>query len=1309
MNSKHFPKSYIIIIIFMILVSFKFKDSFNNQNPILNNQDDKHKKEWAKVDSLEKKGLPKSALKIVEAIYKNAKENNNSPQIIKTLTYKLKFINQTTENNFGNLIIDTKKEAQLSTFPNNAILHSMLAEMYYMYYKANRWKFYKRSQTANFDNNDLSTWDLNTILSTIIYHYKTSLTESRKLQQVPINEYDDIIIKGTKSKKLRPTLYDFLAFRAVDFFSKTELSVSRPADMFQLKENFYFDDANIFAKKNITTTDTLSLHFYAVNILQNLLNFRLKNENEEAFIDADLKRLTFVYRFSVNQKKDSLYISELKKLHSKFKDNPYSSEISYLTALFYNKRAKKYNSKFKETSIYKNDNKTAFDICNSVIKKFPETKGAEKCKNLKAQIEIKNLSFNFEKNVAPNKNFAVKINYQNENEAFFKIVTYDKEKITSTKLNYSREEIYEKFINNAKTIWSSSVNMPKDNDFNSHSLEFIIDKLNVGQYALIVADNKDFSFDGNIVSFDMFTVTNLSYIKRKKNDGAIQFYVLNRISGEPISNVNAQVFYKNYDYKTRKFVRIKGKNYVTDKKGFFEIDPNQNSKNFSLDFTYNNDFLSTNNTFYSYKNTLKKNVITKTFFFTDRAIYRPGQTVHFKGIMIETAGDKNSIIPNYSSTIIFKDVNYKNISKLNLTTNEFGTFSGSFQIPKNILNGLMQIRNNKGSVAFSVEEYKRPKFFVKFNPLKGNYLLNNKISITGFAKSYAGSNLTNATVKYTVERTPLWQTKYYYPYINAKKVVIKNGSCTTNNNGEFNIEFTAIPDLSIPKTNDAAFNYSITVDVTDINGETQSADKNISIAYNALKIDLDLPKKLNKDEYSLTKIITKNYNNEFIPAKGDIKIYRLKEPEITLRNRLWEKPDKFIYTKSDWYSKYPNNIYKDESTKLEKINIATDIKFDTEQNKTIEIQNIKKWKSGKYVAEIYSKDILGNKIVAKKYFTLYSPHDKEVPFKTIDWFTAIKDKGEPGENAVFLIGTSLKKINLLYDVESKNKIISSKNIQLKNNQQIIKIPIIEAYRGNFSVHFTFIYNNRIYKHDAIITVPYTNKKLDFEFSTFKNKLLPGASEEWKIKIKNNAGEKVVAEMMADLYDASLDKFKNNIWNFNIYKKYYSSLSWKTNTFFSTRSNSIYKNVNKYYSFPSDTYNSFNWFGFNYYRPLMYKSTKRMMTGEKSIPEALDDEMEEVSSVSPITKQAVGEPDKQKQESDKKNILEELNLIKARTNFNETAFFYPQLKTDNNGDVTIKFTMPDALTKWRLMCFSHTKDLEYGFIDKEIITQKKLMV
>ena len=1303
MNSKHFQKSYIIIIIFMIIVSFKFEGSLNNQSK----QHKRYKKEWIKIDSLEKKGLPKSALKIVESIYKDAKKTNNSPQFIKALTYKIKFINRTQENSFNSLIIDTKKEIKVSVFPNNAILHSMLAEMYYMYYKANRWKFYNRSQTVNFDNNDLSTWDLNTILSTIIYNYKASLTESNKLQQIPINEYDDIIIKGTKPEKLRPTLYDFLAFRAIDFFSKTELTVSQPADMFQLKDDFYFDDANIFTKKNITTNDTLSLHFYAVNVLQDLLNFRLQNENQEAFIDADLNRLIFVYRFSVNQKKDSLYLSALTKLQSTFQNNPYSSEISYLIAKFYHNRAKKYDNKYKGTLIYKYDNKTAREICNRVINKFPETNGTEKCKNLKAQIERKKLTFNFEKIIAPNRNFAVKINYKNETKAFVKIVAFNKNKLNGNKRNYSRQEIYDKLYKNAKTIWSSSINMPKDDDFNSHSFDFIIDKLNIGQYVLIVADNKNFSYDQNIVSFDSFTVSNLSYIERQKNNGTIQLYVLNRTSGEPISKVKAQVWYSNYDYRRRENIKTKGGNYATDKQGYFEIIGNNSNKNFSIEFSYNNDSLSTDNSFYSYKNFNRKLNITKTFFFTDRAIYRPGQTVHFKGIVIEKNDNKNNIVPNYSSTVIYKNVNYKKISELNLTTNEFGTFAGTFQIPKNILNGRMQIRNNTGSVFFSVEEYKRPKFYVKFNDLKGNYLLNNKILITGFAKSYAGSNLTNATVKYTVERTPLWQTKYYYPYINAKKVVIKNGSETTDNNGEFNINFTAVPDLSIPKSNNTAFNYFITVDVTDINGETQSANQNISVAYNALKVDLDLPEKLNKDDYSSTKIMTKNYNNEFIPSKGEIKIYKLQEPDIILRNRLWNKPDKFIYTQKDWYLKYPNNIYRDENVNknLKKLNITADINFDTKQNKTVKIQNIINWKSGKYVAEIYSQDIFGNNISAKKYFTLYSPHDKKVPYKTINWFATLKDKGEPGENAVFLIGTSLKKINVLYDVESKNKIISSNRIHLKNNQQIIKIPIIEAYRGNFSVHFTFIYNNRIYKHDVLVNVPYTNKKLNFEFSTFKNKLLPGAHEEWKIKIKNNAGDKVVAEMLADLYDASLDKFKKNIWNFNIYKNYYSTLSWKTNTFYSTTSNSIYKNINKYYPLPKESYDEFNWFGFSYYGAPMLKSSNRMMVAQTKAPiSEIEDKIKTIDESTLPT-----ETDKPKHLKNKKNILDELNLIKTRTNFNETAFFYPQLKTDDNGDVTIKFKMPDALTKWRLMCFSHTKDLKYGFIDKEIITQKKLMV
>jgi len=223
---------------------------------------------------------------------------------------------------------------------------------------------------------------------------------------------------------------------------------------------------------------------------------------------------------------------------------------------------------------------------------------------------------------------------------------------------------------------------------------------------------------------------------------------------------------------------------------------------------------------------------------------------------------------------------------------------------------------------------------------------------------------------------------------------------------------------------------------------------------------------------------------------------------------------------------------------------------------------LKNLDNGYYVLEINSKDAFGNPVSNKHFFSITSHKSKRLAYKTANFFKALKITCEPGEKASFLIGSSYNNVNLIYQIEKKDKIVKTEYIKLNNEQKLITIPVTEDDRGNFSVHFVFIKNNRFYNYNSTVFVPYSNKKLDIEFMTFRDKLYPGQKEEWKIKIKGPKGEKVAAEMLATLYDASLDQFKANYWNFSIYNSYYSSSSWTTGTFTSSNSTLLKRDIDK---------------------------------------------------------------------------------------------------------------------------------------------------
>ncbi|MBN8703004.1 MAG: hypothetical protein J0M08_08060 [Bacteroidetes bacterium] len=1298
-----------------------------------------YKKDWEKVDSLTNEGLAKSALQVVDDIYKKSISDKNSIQSIKAILHQLKLTSYVDENFFSTTVDKLNKEIEKSSAPTKNILHSITADIYWQYYQNNRWKFLDRTTRATVTESDIETWDLAKISEVVNFHYAQSLANKDLLCNTSIADFEEILISyDSTSKALRPTLFDFVANKALSYYSTTESELTKPVYSFELNDVRHFDSAPVFAKQLIQHKDSASNKLMALKLFQQLINLHLTDKQPDALYDIDLARIQFVYNHSVLENKNQAYLNTLTSLKTKCTNHPFYAEVCYELAKYYIGTSADY--KPKESAEHKWDKKIALALCEEGIKKYPNTLGANNCTVLKNQINFKNLSIQADQVLPKEETGKLLVSYTNISKLYFRImqVRNDFSEMQHTE-NYGNEQYVNKLLN-LTPLHTWSVDLPVDSDYYSHTAEIKTPKLSSGRYAILCSNSSSFEMRNNGVAFLEQTISNIGYAKKNIDDGGSEIFVFDRTSGLPIAKTAITLWETEYNYSARQYKRKKGVTYVTNKDGSCVITEKGSYRNYDLQLVHKGDTLWAMNDLYLYKRNNEVRKQTRTFLFTDRSIYRPGQTIYFKGLVLEQTNDEHAIKTNHSSVVTFYDANYQKVSSLNLKTNEYGTFSGSFVAPMGSATGMMQISNENGNTSFSVEEYKRPKFEVVFNKANGSYKLNDNVEIIGKAKAYSGASIDGASVKYRIVRNarfPYWcyWWRGYAP--TSAEMEIANGVVATNDTGAFVINFNAIADKSVSKEFDPTFNFTIYADVTDINGETRSSETVVSVGYKALLLEIDCSEYVSKEKLTNLEIKTTNLSGEPEPAVGEITIYKLASPSKIYRKRNWSEPEKQLLSKTEFDKLFPSDEYANErefSSWAKETKIAA-IDFNTAKEKTINLESFsKQWKQGVYVIEGSSKDKYGADVKSINYFTLFGNEEKSLPYLTADWFVAEKIKGEPGEKAVVSIGSSYPNTRIIYEIESNGKIEKRETLVLSNEKKTIEIPIEEKHRGNFAIHFFYAKENRTYIHNQIITVPYTNKELDIIFETFRNKLLPGSAEEWTLKVKGKKGEKVVAEMLAGMYDASLDAFKPHNWYFSIYQNYYSRITWNaSSTFASSQSVLLASNWNTYQSQLFKNYHQLNWFGLgfggDYYNfrgargglPAMMSMEAEGAEMDEMAPSGGDGKSVKKRSAAMAMTAAPAmmgkaEATNSKDEAVVGNALEQgkkvtpdFSDVKVRSNFNETAFFFPQLQTNENGEISIKFTIPDALTKWKFMSFTHTKDLKFGLAQNEVVTQKPLMV
>jgi uncharacterized protein YfaS (alpha-2-macroglobulin family) len=1318
--------------------------------------------QWKKVEAFEKKGLTASALKEVLGIYQLAIKDKNDAQQIKTSLYQIRYRNMVQEESQEKNIFFIDTLIAKAKAPAKNILQSMQAEMMWQYLQNHRWQLYDRTQLKEEKTKDISTWSLEKLHNEITKRYKASIdaaTESL-LKSIKPEAFDAVIIKGENTRQLRPTLYDFLAFRALDYFMTDENDITKPAYQFTINDPQAFAPVSAFVQHIFETKDTASLHFHALNLLREILTWHIADAKNDALLDADLIRLNFVYQYAVNEDKVKLYEAALKNIEDKYPNNEAAAQAMYLRAKIYFDKGQDYNAVTKTDNQY--EIKRAKELCELAIKKYPKSEGGINAQNLLNSILQPSLSLETEKVNVPQQPFRTLVKYKNVPTVYFRLIKTSREAINKIdKREY--DKIWQTYIG-MKPLKSWSTSLPDPLDYQNHAAEIKVDAVDNGIYFLLASIDKNFSLDKNIIAKQVTYVSNISYIHNDENN----YYVLNRDNGQPLANTKVQVWDSKYNYNSSRYEYVKAEQYNADKNGLFKLKKTKEYRNINLQLTNGSDelFMDDNLNGYVYDSYQQPIQERQTFLFTDRSIYRPGQTVYFKGIVISKTNKaaESKVLSLFTSNLQLKDANRQKINELKMVTNEYGSYHGSFKLPEGSLNGQFSLYDSAGNGYhdFSVEEYKRPKFSVEVKKPSGTYKVNDSIKVTGIAKAYAGNTIDGATVKYRVVRKvhyPIWWDYGFIrkghgrsmPFGRNEEVEITNGSAATDSKGEFTITFKALPDESINKKDQPTFYYEVSADITDLNGETRSGETSVAVAYQSLQLTIDVADKMNADNLHNLKVRSANLNDVFEKTSVTISIDQLQQPGKVFRERYWNMPDQFVMSKDEYYSLFPYDVYKDEDevSKWKVLKPIIQVKDTTKENEGIYLRLHKGTPEGKLLPGWYkitatTTDKYGEEVKAEKYVNILSEvegaagkglSEVESPVN----INKTKEKTEPGEKIVYDIKTGFDNIWLIHTISRRdNKSdVSYGTIQptkpFKN-----ELTVTETDRGGVAMSYAFVKHNRVYSGNENFDIPWSNKELSITYQTFRDKLLPGANEKWTVKISGNKGEKVAAEMLAGMYDASLDQFKEHGWSrLDIWPSLLKNITWNENSFGSNESENNNYTIEADEESVNKEYDNLNWEFIDYekdkilYRHIVKAGTWKNVgyLSEGNAKAAAAPAIAQMKFTPPkIVKDEEGRGDRNFSfyatldstavaatemfvhgDKIKETKAYTNEPVQIRKNFNETAFFFPDLTTDADGNISFSVTMPEALTQWKLMTLAHTKDLQSGYTAKTLVTQKPLMV
>lgn len=1480
-------KRALLFIIFILGVQFSFAQ-------------EKYEKLWKEVETLELEGKFKSANETVEKILRKAKRSSQSDQIVKGFIYQSKFALLLEEKETQcNIISELVAIIEISDFPTNALLESVYASYLNQYLQKNRYKIRKRTKVDfPLESNEFEKWNINTFILQIARHYEYSLSKSEELKKRSIKDFQLILTDSKTSHRFRPTLYDFLAHRALEFYAQDKWYTKRPKDRFYINDPVVFESTQNFIKESFFTTDSILSNREVLKLYQQLEQFHEDNDTI-AYVDVALSRLQFCREYATIENKKERYLKALKNLSSDYKDHEASASIDYQIANFYFESSKKRNAKnnpeLKEYRI------KALAICNNVLEKFPNSNGGLLCTILKKKIEEQSISIQTERYVIQGKPFLAKVTFKSVDSLYMSVYKISFEQFENLH-SYKRDSVALEIVKKNNPVLDRFYKLQTKNNFYKYTTEIDLPKLSKGHYLVVASSMEKAKSVNEVYSHSIVTATNLSMVSINK-DKRLLTKLLNRENGIPIKDVNISV-------ANSKGFNRKG---TTNALGEFSIKKDKKYHNdLRLMATYKGDTLINDNYYlqrlYDNNNDEDEERLAKMFLYLDRSIYRPGQTMYFKGLLVEKKKGISKVVPNTYVSVIIYNTNGEELKEFRLKTNEFGSVSGEFKIPSNVLTGefYIEIDEDYGTddedededsyyekiddleyaeVYFSVEEYKRPKFEVTFDNIIENYKVGDSVKVSGLAKAFLGSFISDAKVTYSISRElqPNWKNDYY----GGNSQIIKTGNTTTNDKGVFEIGFIAVPDSLVNKTSKPVFLYTIKADVTDANGETRSASKTVKVGFHNIQLNVATASTWDGSNSQEIILEAKNLNDQPISSEVSFSIYKLQSPERVLRKKIWEVVELPYLSKEKFIDLFPNEVY--DSTDLKKHwkkgKLIFSEKKKISESTTIPVKDISDWKSGSYILEAKAVDVFQDTVSVTKQFEVFQPKEQKLSDNKLFTYKIINSSFKSDGVVDIQLKTSCEALNVNVEAFYKGKSVLKETITIEDGSSLLKVPVKQFYKNKLDFNVYFVKYNNLYSDQFSVNFPEVENELKIETLSFRNKLVPDQKETWSFKITDANNKNAEAEVLASMYDTSLDQFKEHSWKteigFNTYSYSYAPRVQSDNFFGTTTFNLFnYPKSSPIFSFLKN-YHKLQWYGFDFggidYENKLYLSslaTKKknpkyvegnisgIITDDSGLPLpgvnvivkgtstgtqtdfdgfysinapvgsqlvfsyigfsntaasitksgtynlALEEDsahLDEVVvtamgikrekktlgySVTYVSAEDVSTDIARKLEGKVAGVnitqtsgvsgagnqiiirgnnsiadneqtlfiidgvpmdstgaqlsfneiedisvlkgtsatalygarakngvviittkkgLESLTQVEIRSNLKETAFFFPHLKTNKNGEVIFSFDSPQALTKWRLMLLAHNETIEVGILEKTAVTQKDINI
>ena len=1173
---------------------------------------------WKELEVLERKDLPKSVISEAMKIYDKAKAEQNVPQMMKAYLTAMQYRSLLTPDSLKVDMNGLEQWAsQTGSMEDKAILYSILGEM---------------TMPADVKKG--------------LGYLQASLKDKDRLLLIPVEKLRPMVRVGEASKRyFRDNLYNLLARRAIQIMqqyrwqaaAKANQTNSLPVDM---------TDMDQFVTYQFVPVSDCDLTAAVMQTYQSLLKAYDTETEREGWLLTGIDALNYLYRnFSGNFSNDVCQ-QELRKWIHTYPAVKTVPEAYLALAQFLQ---------------YQNNQVERLRIVREGIAGYPRYEGINQLKNIEK--EILNASLSLEIATAyPGEQQSVKVNYKNLTGITLQLYKVNLP-VTSAVLQNRTTHFESKY---ARLQREEHFSLKPTTDYLNVDTTLTIQAPQAGIYFLkAVPDGKKGVSDGTLMN-----VTALKTIYRPLPDGTLELVVVDAVSGQPVSEAEVTIYTeKGGGYSPQQ-------TYQADKQGTLKLDFLNSNKYWYNAHTAADNAMPILNLWkndYYYKESKRKEVLQ---LFTDRSIYRPGQTVYVSGLAYEMEKDSTRVLADKKYTVSLYDANNNETGKVEVRTNGFGSFSGQFVLPSPCLTGYFSLRAADTSVSFKVEEYKRPTFDVTFEPVKVEYQVGDSIEVVGMAKTFAGAPVQNARVHYNISRSYAWVWRFM-----GRGSARWEGEAMTDADGKFSVPVHFEIDSDRRESPLWYYTYNIQADVTDGAGETQQANLSLPLGSTSMVLNMDnLPDNLVKEKKLEIKLTAMNLSGEPVDTPVTYQVVEMEEQKDGQ-----EKEGRKVLTGT------------------------------VEANKSFVPEAIYALPSGNYRLKLSAKDTQGRECTASKNFLLFSLNDKRPPFVITDWFYQDGLEFDAASPATVYIGSSEKNVYLLYDVFAGNKRLESKRIELSDSVVSFRFPYKKEYGDGILVSMAFVKDGRLYSHNARIMKPAPEKKLQLKWTTFRDKLRPGQQEEWKLTVLYPDGSPAEAEMLATMYDASLDKiYSAHKLDFGVDFHYVVPLTyWNT---------SYMRNAYLYVDFPLKRLRAVPL----EYSELIIPSTGRMeamVVGYGGSPRATlagalkirgrsaaNAVMNQEAVTDMVLQEEMVETSAQeKVEMGSSEELAETGDIQIRENFAETAFFYPQLRTNEKGEVSISFVLPESLTRWKFMGLAHTRNVDYGKIEATATASKEFML